>query len=77
MIIKTAFQSLYLQLIDNLEDVTPAENRRRAMRLRRLRKLGSEGWYDVIFSCGYDKLYSLSDDDFNQMLEDYSNKHLL
>ena len=63
--------------IDNLEDVTPAENRRRAMRLRRLRKLGSEGWYDVMFKYGYDKLFSLSEDDFNQILEDYSNKHLL
>ena len=60
--------------IDNLEDVTPAENRRRAMRLRRLRKLGPEGWYDVIFKYGYDKLFSLSDDDFNQMLEDFVHK---
>ena len=63
--------------IDNLEDVTPAENRRRAMRLRRLRKLGSKGWYDIILDYGFDKLYSLSDDDFDQLLEDYSNKHLL
>jgi hypothetical protein len=58
--------------IDNLEDVTPAENRRRAMRLRRLRKLRSG--YDVIVRYGFNKLYSLSDDDFNQLLEDYSNK---
>ena len=60
--------------IDNLEDVTPAENRRRAKRLRRLRKLGSEGWYDVMFKYGYDKLFSLSEDDFNQLLEDYSSR---
>lgn len=58
--------------IDNLEAVTPAENRRRAMRLRRLRKLRSG--YDVIVRYGFDKLYGLSEDDFNQMLEDYSNK---
>ena len=60
--------------IDNLEDVTPAENISRAKRLRRLRKLGITGCYDAIFGRTYHELYSLSEDDFNQMLEDYFNK---
>ena len=60
--------------IDNLEDVTPAENRRRAKRLRRLRALGITGYYDDIFGYTLRELYSLSDDDFNQLLEDYSSR---
>lgn len=54
--------------IDNLEAVTPAENIRRAKRLRRLRKLGFTGWCDIIFGHTLRKLFSLSDDGFNQYL---------
>ena len=63
--------------IDNLEDVTPAENISRAKRLRRIRKLGITGCYDTILGRTYHEIYSLSEDDFNQLLEVYSNKYLL
>lgn len=60
--------------IDNLEAITPAENRSRAMRLRRLRKLGITWCISDTLGYTLRELYGLRDDDFNQLLEDYINK---